>query len=438
MSENGRKALFYVCFFLFLILGAGVVLFAQGWRMDFPSFSISKVGGIYVRSYPENAQISLNGKSVDNQSGFLSRGTLISDLFPKTYRLVLTAPGYLDWHENVAVAPALVANHKFAVLIPTQGMNAASGTISGFKESRNGLVLETLDGEITYNGKVLGFGKLIAVSPDFQSIIFQTQKGIYEFADASDGTVKNMSGILSRAGFDTSEVGFSLDPLPNATVIAISQGKIASLDMTRSESSQIDAAARGQSIAAVATDSPDTIAFTHSGKATSSLFFYDLSSQNISSTTIPLGGSAKKMSWIRNGLLGILNEDGSLYLYDTGQQNLQKIADDVKDFSATQDGMRIATIESNSLEIFTLNDPEGYYRFNIPNISDAQNAFWSRDNDHLFIVYSNRVDLLDLEDASLANFTTVSLGTSPEYDPDANSLFIIDPANHLLRFDFAQ
>ena len=80
---------------IFLILGSGIVLFAEGWRMDFPSFRVSKVGGIYVRSYPEDARIFLNGKSVQNQSGFLSRGTLISDLFPKTYRLALTAPGYL-------------------------------------------------------------------------------------------------------------------------------------------------------------------------------------------------------------------------------------------------------------------------------------------------------------------------------------------------------
>jgi hypothetical protein len=332
-----------------------------------------------------------------------------------------------------------VANHKFAVLIPAQAASIASGTISSFKESRNGSVLETPSGEITYNGKVLGFGKLIAVSPDFQSVIFQTQKGIYEFADTSNGTVKNMSSILSRAGFNTSEIGFSLDPLPDATVVAISREKITSLDMTRSESSQIDAAPKGQFIAAVATDSPDTIAFIHSGnKATSSLFFYDISSQNISSSTISMGGSAEKLSWVRSGLLGILDQNGSLHLYDIGQQNLHKIADDVKDFSTTKDGMRIATLESNSLEIFTLNDPEGYYRFNIPNINDAQTSFWSRDNDHLFIVYSNRINLLDLEDVSLANFTTVSIGTSPEYDLDANALFIINPANRLLRFDFAQ
>jgi hypothetical protein len=135
-------------------------------------------------------------------------------------------------------------------------------------------------------------------------------------------------------------------------------------------------------------------------------------------------------------MLGILTEDGSFYLYDTSQQNLQKIADDVRSANATTDGSRIATLESGSLEIFTLNDPKRYYRFNLPDVGNAQTALWYRDGDHLFISYPDHVAFLDLEDASLANFTTVALGTSPQYDPETNALYLIDPNGALLRFDF--
>ena len=64
MSHSSRRALFYVLLFVFIVLGTGIILFAQGWRMDFPSFRVSKIGGIYVRSYPENADIFLNGKPI--------------------------------------------------------------------------------------------------------------------------------------------------------------------------------------------------------------------------------------------------------------------------------------------------------------------------------------------------------------------------------------
>jgi ligand-binding sensor domain-containing protein len=142
------------------------------------------------------------------------------------------------------------------------------------------------------------------------------------------------------------------------------------------------------------------------------------------------------MNWLSDNMLGILADGGSFYLYDMNGQNLRKIADDVKSFGATENGLRIATLESNSLEIFTLNDPEGYYRFNLPNVADAQTALWYRDSDHLFISYLDHVAFLDLEDASLANFTTVSSGTAAQYNPQANTLYIIDPRGNLLRFDF--
>ena len=80
-----------------------------------------KAGGIYVRSYPKTAQITLNGKPVQNQSAFLSPGTFISGLFPKTYTLTLTAAGYDAWTETPQVVPSLVTEMKYAVLVPENG-----------------------------------------------------------------------------------------------------------------------------------------------------------------------------------------------------------------------------------------------------------------------------------------------------------------------------
>jgi hypothetical protein len=438
MSHNSRRALFYAFFLIFIILGIGIVLFAEGWRMDFPSFRVSKVGGIYVRSYPEDASIFLNGKSVQNQSGFLSRGTLISDLFPKTYRLALTAPGYVDWHENATVAPSFVANHKYAVLVPAEATNAATGTVLGFQESQNNIILEGTDGRIVFDGTSIGSGKLIAESPDLRSIIFQTTRGIYEFENVPDGVQTNLSDILQEEFGSATPSELFIDPASDETVIAASAGKIELIDMTSAAGAPIDTAPRGQAIADSIAISPATIAWAHSTLRTnsSSLFFYDISSQIVASTTVAFEAPIKKLGWVNGNTLGILAENGAFYFYDTNQQTLQKVADDVRSFSATTDGARVATIESESIEIFTLNDATEYYRFDIPDAGSAQAALWYRDDDHLFIAYPDRVAFLDLQDASLANFTTVASGTTAQYDPDANALYMIDPQNDLLRFNF--
>ncbi len=440
MSRNGRRALFYLFCLIFLVLGTGIILFAQGWRMDFPSFHMSKVGGIYVRSYPEGAAIFLNGKFIPNRPGILSRGTLISDLFPRTYRLALTAPNYRDWNENIAVLPSLVSNHTYAVLIPAHATDAVTSSVADFVASHGSVLLESTGGKISLDGKTIGFGKLIATSPDLQSVVFQNTKGVHEFADTQSGAVTNLSNILSGTGFTSTAPQLFFNPAVNSAVIAVGVSRIGLLDMTQPTGTLVGTSPRGQVLVPSVAVSPNTVAWASvSNKFNATpLFFYDLSSSITVSTTIALDSNIKKLIWITGNLLGILTEHGSFYLYDTNQENLKKLADDVRSVSVATGGSRIAMLESRSLEIFTLGDPQGYYRFNLPDVGAAQAALWYRDNDHLFISYPDQVSFLDLQDAGLANFITVAQGTAPQYDPDANTLYLKDAQNHLLRSDFAK
>jgi hypothetical protein len=430
MSQIARRVLFYLLFLLFIVLGIGISFYAQGWRMDLPSFQISKVGGIYVRSYPENAEIFLNGKLIKNQSGFLSRGTLISDLFPKSYVLALRAPGYADWRENATVLPSFVVNHKYAVLAPAQSTSISSTTATSIMAAHGNILIETKRGTIMQNGKTIGIGTLITVSPDTQSIIFRTAKGGYRFWNAANNTTTALvaTGTLS------------IDPYDDNTVIAANTSGITLLNMSDGTSDRIMHASTSKIDATSIATSPYTIAWTMTttGSETSSIILYSRSAQNILDDDIAIKGSVQKLAWITNNILGILMKDGEFYLYHTDQQVLQKTADDVKDFSATSDGSRIATLEKESFEVFTLNDPEGYYRFNLPNIASAEKNIWYHDDDHLFIVYPDHTSLLDLQDASLANFTTVAEGMSASYDPDMNALYLIDPHGLPVRFDFAK
>ena len=57
MTRGTRRWLFYGLLALFLIAGASVVLYAEGVRLDFTTGKISKIGAIFVRSYPDDAAI---------------------------------------------------------------------------------------------------------------------------------------------------------------------------------------------------------------------------------------------------------------------------------------------------------------------------------------------------------------------------------------------
>jgi hypothetical protein len=155
------------------------------------------------------------------------------------------------------------------------------------------------------------------------------------------------------------------------------------------------------------------------------------------SSSSPIFGKNIQLEWIKNGFLGIAQNDGKLYTYDTNSKAINKIADDVKYFKPNGDGSLISTLESKSIEIIpTDGSIENYYRFNIPEIENTKSIIWYQDSMHIFVQYNNYVSFLDFKDLSLKNFVKVSDGTSPIYSKEQNALYILDPAENLIRFDF--
>jgi PEGA domain len=330
MTIRTRRRIFYTLVALFFVVGGGIVGYADGWRIDFQTWRLTKIGGIYIHAFPENASIYLDGKPVQNQSGFLTPGTLISDLLPHTYSVVLKSAGYDDWQENAGVLAAQVIQYKYAVLVPANGTPVSSTTAKQIELEMNPIATTT-------------------------DPFDQNQKLVIG---------KNSISLFNRAQATTTESVAILGK--NSAVIS--------------------------------------------------------------------------EQWISTNLVGILQNDGVLSLYDTnansGAGAITQLAETVKNFSATADGSMVAALEQNSLEIFSLDGDNNYYRFNLPDVADAQSVLWYKDDEHLFIVYPNNVSFLDLADSGLTNFTTAANGTSPFYDAQSNILYIKDSAEELVRFNF--
>ncbi len=360
----------------------------------------AKLRAIYVRSYPEEAAISLNGKPTQNNSGFLSAGTLISDLFPKTYTLTLTETGYEPWQEKVAVSPSLVTPLKYAVLIPQRATPAASGTATHFFFSRGTIIKENSAEAISVNGTVVGYGTLASATADHHDFLFQDASGGYRLYDMQAETTKNISATLAKDGIATSTVqNVVLDPQGGSQVVVVGQKSIWMLDLGTLGLTLIEKAPTAQILPASPAVNDSSIAWTRFTATSnmSKIVLYDRGAGNLRTTSTTVAGTTEKISWIRGNQLGILQSDGSLYLYDTGADSVQKLADDVRDFSTSEDGTMIAAVEHSNTEIFTQGDPTGYYRFNLPDVTDIQSLIWYRDDTHLFVIYPDHISFLDLQ-----------------------------------------
>lgn len=446
MTRQTRKGVFYALLTIFFILGIAVVFYAEGWRIDLTTFRAETVGGIFVRSFPSDANITLDGKHVENQSGILSQGTLITNLLPKTYEVALSAPGFDDWHENVTVAPSRVTQLQYSILVPKTGIIAASTSdIDNFFESNGQAVLQTATGTLLYRDKIIGKGNVVSHA-DLASMITQAGDGRYHLYDFTKSTTTNLSAILTKSGVNTNAIQeIVVDPHDPGTIFTETLTRIWRIDPGSDMAIplQITSASKktlSKTLVPGIAISPRFLAWTEAyGAGISHLALYDRASDSLLEAPTGTFQTITSLAWVKDGLLGILQSNGSLYSYDVNERKINKIADDVKSFYASDDGNVLAALEHHSIEIFSLAG-NGYSRFNLPDIEEVRSLSWHKDDNHLFVIYPNRVSFLDLVDAGLQNFTTIS-SIKPDgvtqYDSQANALFVINPEGNLLRFDFA-
>lgn len=441
MKLQTRKRIFYVFILLFVIVGVAVVLYAEGWRLS-PTLQIEKAGGIYVRSYPDNARISLNGAPIQNQSAFLSRGTFIAGLFPKTYTLSLAATGYDAWTESAAVLPSLVIEMKYAVLVPKTATNVATGSVavSDFFETGGKTVVTDPAGAITWLGKLIGYGTVISHSTDLRTAIIRTVSAktgattykIYNFANATSTGIKFVPGA-----------NIFVDPYDDTSIIEQTDAKIVGIDSVTRRATPIDAAPAGETIESSVAVSPSAMAWARftpahaDASSTSQIVIYDKFSGDTTDDSLIVKGQVKQLAWVNDTVLGILENDGTLALYNVPNEQLSTLANDVKQFYPSADGTTLAVLEYHSIEAFSFPTSD-HYRFNLPEIADIRGLVWYKDDAHLFVQYPDRVAFLDLADTNLKNLIVVSAGTDAAYDAQENALYLIDNGQKLLRFDFPQ
>ncbi len=446
MKLQTRKRIFYVFILLFVVIGAAVVLYAEGWRINLSTLEAEKAGGIYVRSYPNNAQITLNGKPVQNQSAFLSPGTFISGLFPKMYTLTLSAPGYDAWTESAPVVPSLVTEMKYAVLVPKTATNIATGTtaVAGYFETDGNVVVTNANANttITWRGKTIGYGTVVSHSADLKTAIIRTVSArigatAYSLYDFTATTSTNLSILLKQSNIaSTPSTNIFIDPYDDTSIITQTPAKIVSINSDTHRATAIDTAPTGETIESPIAVSASVMAWARYATSTSQIIVYDKFSGNTIDSSLVIDGPIRQLAWVQNNVLGILASDNTLYLYNVPNEQLATLADDVKQFYPTADGSALAALEYHSLEVFAFNGVPDYYRFNLPAMTDVQGLIWYKDNTHLFVQYPDHIAFLDLADTAIKNLTTISLGTNPSYDVQENSLYLIDNGQKLIRFDF--
>jgi hypothetical protein len=121
MSRKNRLTLFFVCFFLFLLLTPLVIIYPQGYRINF-NFSegnkiITQTGGIFIKAVPKQAEIYIDNK-LKKKTDFFFGSALIENLVPKEYKIKVQKENYHPWEKNLKIKEKEVTDAKNIILFP--------------------------------------------------------------------------------------------------------------------------------------------------------------------------------------------------------------------------------------------------------------------------------------------------------------------------------
>lgn len=437
MTRQRRRQIFYFLLVLFVILSAAVIFYASGWRLDFAALKINKVGGIYVRSFPQNAQIYIDNRQIPNNSGLFTNGTFIGNLFPKNYDLKLSLDGYKKWEESASVFPGIVTEIKNAVLIPENVSVVFNNPVKNFWILGDNLITEDERRNLFFDGQKIGGGEVAGWTDDYENILFYNpQNNAYVLDNLINGDQTNISSLLKKLGFDTNKnFKIKMEPKDKNEIVVSNSKELFLLNIDQNKLSGVYKSKN--TLTGKIAASQLFVALTEFNAAgnTSTIIVYEKLGQKIRKGTPEINGASKDLEFIAPNKLALLQDDGELYIYDLDKNKLQKIADDVKDFRFTNDASAVAALENKSLEIFYFDKEHNYYRFNLPNINLANGIIWYYDKEHLFVTYPDQIKFLDIRDSSLKNFATAAETNLAKYDEKNNTLYFTSEGM-LKRIDF--
>lgn len=440
MNPKTRRLLILFLFILFIFLGGGFVLYAQGYRIDFKNFQVLKAGAIYVKTYPYKADIFLNNKLINRGFSLFDSGVLINSLFPKKYFLEIKMDGYQDWKRSVIVKPSLVSEVKYAVLVPKQENSILKDDIKHFFifPDENFLILNSKN-QIIFNLNTLQGNKIEDISSDFNNILtYDFKNKNYWVNNIRNNNFINLNLAIKRfnSKFDFEKILFTKEN-PDELVFW-NKNSVGLFNLNKNNFNIIK---NGNVTSSLLINNIDSfkiwLAWSEFDDKNNISNFYTFQKTNKKINQFILPFKNIKLL-IKNNNLFLLQNDGSLYRHNLVSNVTFKIATDVKNFYLNNSGEMIAVLESNALEIFNLKDQKDYFRFNMPESKDILKIEWFRDGRHIFLFFKNSIKFMEIEDLYKENIKTIVSDLNineynATYDFKLNKLYFIknDTLNYI-------
>jgi len=117
MTKKTRTILFTIGLVFFILAAPSLILYSQGYRIDFAARKIVQTGAFYFKISPKNVDIYLDDE-LSKKTSSITGSTMIGDLAPKIYGVEIKKDGYRSWQKNLDIKEKEVTEAKDIVLFP--------------------------------------------------------------------------------------------------------------------------------------------------------------------------------------------------------------------------------------------------------------------------------------------------------------------------------
>ncbi len=404
MELKTRKIIFNIFVAVFFIIGAYLLITAQGFVIDFKNFKFMKTGAIFLKFEPGDAEIFLNGKIYPASKNLINNGILIKNLPPSKYKITLRKNGYHEWIKELTVESGFVSRESQVKLWSIEPKyKLITKKTDDFFLTDEGVIYERIKGKLRFNDADLKGDKIILSDVSSNYVITASGESDYFWIDlANPATAINLTELfyslrerklLLKGRVPIEKIIFH--PVNRGAVIIATQNAVYSLDPRKIDLEQL-VALKNLSVLGV---SQNELFLTDSSQK---IIVLNLVLKTKTTLSKPAHSIVDLKIGKDSNIFFLLNLGSELMEYDREREKIETIAGNVKEFYLSPEEKRLAVItKDNELKIIYLESYEGdikeergaSLKINLPNEKTLSFFNWLVNAQNYFLILAGN-DLL--------------------------------------------
>ncbi|MDP2741110.1 MAG: hypothetical protein Q8O66_00260, partial [bacterium] len=200
MTKKTRLIVLLVCGLFFLVITPSIVLYSLGYRFDFEQKKIMATGGVYLKVWPQPAEVFIDSK-LSGKTNMFSGSVFVQNLLPKQHNILIKKEGHFSYQKTLDIKEKEVVKLEHVILFKENILFELlkNDETSPFKKQEPDELLSIKNGNLYKNNlgekPLLVLKNLLAFKTTEKDIIWLGLDGFLYSSDISGEKEQKLSSL---------------------------------------------------------------------------------------------------------------------------------------------------------------------------------------------------------------------------------------------------